>query len=83
METVPLAFNMTETDTWPTEASSDHFITQHQLSPDTGNDENSSNGAMLSVDFSAPLSGAARAERIKQMTSAHVSRFTRWSIDRC
>lgn len=32
-----------------------------------------SQGVMLSVDFSTPLVGAARAERIKQMTSGHVS----------
>ncbi|KAL2213854.1 hypothetical protein CC79DRAFT_83427 [Sarocladium strictum] len=34
-------------------------------------DEGKSQGVMLSVDFSTPLVGAARNERVKQMTSKH------------
>lgn len=30
---------------------------------------------MLSINFSTPLAGAARSERIKQMTNNHVSSF--------
>jgi hypothetical protein len=35
--------------------------------------ERSNLGPMLSVDFSAPLAGDQRSERIKQMTKNHVS----------
>jgi hypothetical protein len=38
--------------------------------------ENSSNGgSMLCVNFSTPLAGAARSERIKQISSKHVIIF--------
>lgn len=41
-----------------------------QVTPTENND---SFGAMLSLSFETPLAGAARSEKIKQMSNNHVS----------
>lgn len=49
---------------------------QHAATGDQGNTDSevgTLNAKMLSINFSTPLAGNARSERIKQMTNNHVS----------
>ena len=49
------------------------IVSRRSNSENTKNTAGTQSQRMLSINFSTPLAGAARSERIKQMTNNHVS----------